>query len=587
MIDSGNPTETSKPATIVNEELNRGPRWLEVGFWLLAIILGFAHTWADRHYLINADAMSYLDIAEAYLRGDWHSAVNSYWNPLYSWLIAIALWLVKPSSYWKFSVLHLVNFAVYLFALACFAFLVRGLVRLNRNLAEKFLARGLTILPGWAIVALGYPLFIWSTLYLIDVQVESPDLLVASFMYLACAILLRIRLEPSRWVFYPVLGLTLGLGFLAKSVMLPMTLVLIGAGLFATNNVRRTLPRIALTVVVFVVLVGPFVVAMSRSKGRLTFGESGRLNYLWSINRVPFLHWQGDPSGFGMPTHPSRQIFDKPPVFEFGHPVGGTYPVWYDPTYWYEGSASRILLRQQLKVVGRAAQSYYELFQSGVQMGLMVGFLSLYLMGQRRRFLPQDLTALWILIIPALAGMGLYLLVNVQGRYVAPFIVLLWLALFSAIRLHVTSESPRLIKAITIALVSVITFTTVASSSSEVALTARSFIAGEDRSKHEQWQVAEGLQAIGVAPGDQVAVIGFPIRSFWAHLAELRIIAELPTADAGVFWEANPTLKDEVIQAFARTGAKVIVAETPPAGVDLNGWQKIGATDYYYFLLRP
>ncbi len=274
---------------------------MEIAFGLIAVVLGFCHVWADHHYLSNADAMSYLDIAEAYLRKDWHTAVNAYWSPLYSWLIALAL-LLKPSSYWKFAVVHLVGFAIYLFALGCFAFLVQELVHFNRNRKDALLAGGLVMLPGWALVALGYPLFIWSSLYLIDVPLESPDMLVAAFVYLACGLLLRMRRQPLKWVPFVFLGAALGFGYLAKSVMLPMAIVFLAASLFSIGNLRRSLPRVAVAVALFLLIAVPFVFAISRAKGRLTFGDTGKLNYLWSINQIPVPHWQGELPGYGKPV---------------------------------------------------------------------------------------------------------------------------------------------------------------------------------------------------------------------------------------------------------------------------------------------
>jgi len=579
-----NPSETQNPITE-----NRGPQLgrLEIAFWLLAIILGFFHVWADHHYLRNADAMSYLDIAEAYLRRDWHTAVNAYWSPLYSWLIALALWIVRPSPYWKFALLHLVNFGIYLFALGCFSFLIRETVRLHRSKRAELVAAGLVTLPDWALLALGYSLFIWSTLFLVTVLLESPDMLVASFVYLATGILLRIRRKPSSWVSFVLLGVVLGFGFLAKSVMLPMALVFVVASLFSVGSLRRALPRVAVAVAFFLLVAGPFVFAMSRAKGRLTTGLSGGLNYLWAINRVTNPHWQGEEPGHGEPRHTTRKIFDTPPAFEFGYPVGGTYPVWYDPTYWYEGSVSHFDFRQQLRVFVGGVKSYYELFLNwGLQYGLFVGLVSLYLMGRRGRLLLNDLTQQWSLIIPALAGLGLYMLVHVQGRYTASFIVLLWLALFSAVRLLHTPDSQRFIKSITLVLVVSMVFITAASSSREAVLTVRQLVAGEDPSLHEQWQVAEGLREKGVVSTDKVAFIGDSFRGFWAHLLGLRIIAEVRRNKVASFWEADSTLRGEVIEAFARTGARAIVAEKPPSGTDLNGWQRIRQTDYYVYMLN-
>jgi 4-amino-4-deoxy-L-arabinose transferase-like glycosyltransferase len=545
--------------------------------------LGFCHAWADHHYLVNADAMSYLDVAEAYLRRDWQAAINSYWNPLYSWLIAFALSITKPSPYWKFAVVHLVNFANYLFALGCFCFLMRELVHRQQEPD----AENVITLRDWALPALGYSLFIWSSLFLVTIQLESPDMLVAGFIYLATAILLRLRRQRSNLIWFALLGIVLGIGFLTKSIMLPMTLVFTGASLFSVGSLRRAVPRVALTVALFLLIAGPFIFAISRAKGRFTTGESGKLNYLWSINRVPYPHWQGEEPGNGQPRHPTRKIFDDPPAFEFSQPIGGTYPVWYDPTYWYEGGVSHFDARQQLRVIVGGVKWYYELFQTrGLQYGLFVALVILYLIGRRRRLLVRDLIEQWPLLLPALAGMGIYLVVSVQGRYVAAFIVLLWLALFSAVRLNNTPESQRLLKSIIVVLVASMVFTTVASSSREVGRSVGQLAAGEDPSAHEQWQVAEGLREKGVAPGHQVAYIGNSNRAFWAHLLGLRIIAEVSRDIVPRFWESDPAVQSKLIDAFARTGAKAVVAENPPSGTDLSGWQRLRDTHYYIYFLN-
>ena len=562
----------------MRDELRR----LEVGFWLLAILLGFFHTWADHHYLVNADAMSYLDIAEAYLRRDWNTAVNAYWSPLYSWLIGFALLVIKPSPYWKFAVLHLVNFGMYLFAMGCFSFLIRQIVRTQRIQRTE---QGLVTVPDWALLALGYSLFIWSSLFLVRVPLESPDMLVAAFVYLATGILIRIRRDPSRWAAFVALGVVLGFGFLAKSVMLPLTGVFLIGCVFAAGNLRRALPRVALAGVFFVLVAGPFVFAMSRANGSLTAGRTGKLNYLWTINRVINTHWQGEEPGSGTPAHATRKIFDDPPAFEFAEPIGGTYPVWYDPTYWYEGSVSHFDLREQLKVVAKGVSSYYQLFQEwGLQYGLAVALISFYVVSRRARRLIYDLKDQWAMLLPAIGGLGLYALVNVQGRYVASFIVLLWLGLFAAVRLPHTPDYERLMKVIMAVLAGSIIVTTVASSTRETAVTLRQLVRGEDPAAHEQWQVAEGLRELGLASSDKVAFIGRSTRGFWAHLLQLRIVAEIRRDKISNFWEADANRKSQVINAFATTGVKAVIAEKPPAGTDLSNWRQIRQTDYYVYM---
>lgn len=554
-------------------------RRLRVIFWIMAVVLGFVHVWADRHLLQLSDGMPYLDVADAYLRADWHTAINSYWSPLYSWLIALAFLIVKPSPYWKFAVLHLTNLVIYLLSLGCLEFLIYELVVSHRNQRAELSKAKLVTLPDWAWLALGYALFIWSSLYLIGVSLETPDMTVAALVFLASGTLLRIRRRREGWVPFVLLGIALGLGYLAKTVMFPLAFIFLAAGMFSVGNLRRALPRVLVSAAIFLLIAIPFIFAISRAKGRLTFGDSGRLNYVWIVDAD---------SGNGGSKHPKRKIFDAPPIYEFGHPVGGTYPPQYDPPYWHEGSVGHFNLRGQLKALEGNAEAFFELFHMrGVQYGLFVGFLSLYLMSRRGWRLLYDLAPCWCLILPALAGLGIYSPLFVQGRYVAPFLVLLWLGLFSGVRLPFDRESQRLITCVMIVLIAMMVVTVTASSGREARLTAHDLLVGEDTSANETWQVAEGLHQMGFAPGDKVAYIGTSIGAYWAHLAGIRIVADIATPDADSFWAADASVKNRAIEALQRTGAKAIVAVTPPACADLNGWRRIGNTGYYAYLLSP
>src|SRR5690606_16359423 len=62
--------------------------WLSRVFWLFGIVMAALHAWAAAQaYSMNADGIAYLDIGDAYMRGDWDVAVNPVWSPLYSWII--------------------------------------------------------------------------------------------------------------------------------------------------------------------------------------------------------------------------------------------------------------------------------------------------------------------------------------------------------------------------------------------------------------------------------------------------------------------------------------------------------------------
>lgn len=47
--------------------------------------------------MIAGDEISYIDIAQAYAAGNWGTAINGYWSPLYSWLITpLLLYMSNP-----------------------------------------------------------------------------------------------------------------------------------------------------------------------------------------------------------------------------------------------------------------------------------------------------------------------------------------------------------------------------------------------------------------------------------------------------------------------------------------------------------
>ena len=91
---------------------------------------------------------------------------------------------------------------------------------------------------------------------------------------------------------------------------------------------------------------------------------------------------------------------------------------------------------------------------------------------------------------------------------------------------------------------------------------------------------------MGVTPNDKVAFIGDSFRAFWAYLLGVRVTAEIRRDAVIDFWRAEPSVKSDVINAFAQTGVKAVVTEKPPLGMDLSGWQKIRDTDYYVYLLN-
>ena len=53
------------------------------------LVLGLLQAWAGRHSM-QSDGISYLDMGDAIVRGDWRMALNGYWSPFIPFCSALA-----------------------------------------------------------------------------------------------------------------------------------------------------------------------------------------------------------------------------------------------------------------------------------------------------------------------------------------------------------------------------------------------------------------------------------------------------------------------------------------------------------------
>jgi hypothetical protein len=100
-------------------------------------------------------------------------------------------------------------------------------------------------------------------------------------------------------------------------------------------------------------------------------------------------------------------------------------------------------------------------------------------------------------------------------------------------------------------------------------------------------QVGKSLNAVGVQPGEDVAIIGDSSDGCrWARMARVRIVAQVLREDVPGFWHLAPGVQSDVFDAFVKAGAKAVVAEktTPSGGV--ADWQRLGNTDYFVHFLN-
>src|ERR1700687_3390924 len=112
-----------------------------------------------------------------------------------------------------------------------------------------------------------------------------------------------------------LLGGLLGLGYLAKAPMLPLALVFLMASAVVLGRRINQISHLVVASLAMALVALPFILALSLANGRPTVGDSARLNYLWVVDGVPLVHWQGGPAGIGQPLHHSQLLLERPAIF--------------------------------------------------------------------------------------------------------------------------------------------------------------------------------------------------------------------------------------------------------------------------------
>ncbi len=390
-------------------------------FWCMILVLGLLQVWARRNEM-SPDGISYIEIGWATARGGLHQIVNAYWSPLYPFLLSLVFRYFHPVVQWEFTAAHLLNFAVYAAGLASFEHFLKELI-LWQERTGKSEAKSLPV-SARTFWIWGYVFFLWASYFWLGPVWVTPDLCVAVIVYLATALLFRIRRGGGNWLAFAGLGALLGLGYLAKAAIFPVSFVFLFSAFCLSRiggaSFRTTALRMLLASAVFAGFALPLVLALSATKGRPTIGDSGNIAYAEYIDgATKIVHWQGEPLGTGKPAHPTRKIFSDPAVFEFASPIQGSYPPWYDPSYWYDGVRPHFSLKGQLWALFRAANLYLKIFsKSGA---LWVVLLAVLVVGKKALAWESFASGAWLVILPSVTALAMYSLVLVEFRYVAPF----------------------------------------------------------------------------------------------------------------------------------------------------------------------
>ncbi len=533
-------------------------------WWIASLLCAALAAWNDR-YTMTGDGLSYLDMAAETLHSGPGTLVNGYWSAVYPALISIGLLVFRPSPYMEFPLIHLVNFFIFILALLAFTFFMKSWLQGQQddpaNLDQK---------NGY-LVPLGFGLFLWFMLEFISLGLSTPDLFVAVTVFLAAGITCRICKEGPNWRYYIALGAMLALGYFTKAAMFPLgAILLMVLFIWPPESVRRR--GIMVSACVFLLVMSPMVALISHRVGHFTTGETGPFNYAWYVNRLTWNgDWIGDPGNtHGIPKHPPRTLMAKPFTLEYATPVGGTYPLWYDPAYWYAGATVRFNAAQQVIAIVKNLRVYADAM---VRMsGILAGFLGLWILRARQRPPMPRRNIDWLLLWPVGAA-GLYALVHADVRFLGAFCVLFWLAAYQLLLPEVSATARAAVLA-------------TALSASFLPTTFHLIMQPIlDRDRPAPVVMAEHLQRLGIKPGDKLAIVGTGYRAYFARCAGVRIVAQVVSFDD--WGRVTKSDLDELLRRLAAVGVTALVA--PGGNGDLGGahWHEVfvSSTEQYSVLL--
>jgi hypothetical protein len=557
--------------------------------WFTLTTIAVVNAWFTR-YEIGGDSMSYLDIARAIAEGHPGVAIHAYWSPGYPLLLSTFLWVFRPGPYWECPLAHFVNLLIFVGALTSFQLFWGEAWRWHLSYAKGHRRE----IPETAFWALGYSVFGIAILNVITIGLVGPDLLMAMFCCLAAWSALHLRrIQAAGHAL--ALGVVLAIGYYVKAPFFPMGFIFILCACFEWPLSRRMLLHGATALAIFMLASAPFIAALSLMRGRLTFGDVARINQGFFINGVQFYeYWQGGPPGAGMPVHPTHKLNAYPEIYEFAEKNMGTYPPWFDPTYWYEGITPHTNWRRQAHVF--RSNILWQEFDVVMEVGaglVYVLILFILLTGRRMRWM-KGFRRHWFIWLPAVMALAMFAAVHVERRFLGGWLVILFAGAISACSLP-PAAGIRRVADCAAAAAAIATVATLVLQAGRQAI-GSNYAAGRSV---RQAAIAVFLLNNGLHTDDNVAIIGSGFYGYWAHLARLHIVAEIPGNDTSYpghptldFWESGKEQQKKALDILERTGVKAIVSDpaysvigSVPSTIP-QSWKNIDGTGTYVYFFH-
>lgn len=344
--------------------INRPQKGLLIILIVLFTFLYGRLQWQQR-YRLQPDEISYLEIGQLYQEGKYKDALNAYWSPLFS-LISI------PFSYfigWPYAgkLLNVVLIPLFFFSTYFFTSYVL------RNHYKALFVSCLTLLMPTE--------FIYAWLYV------TPDLLLTIFC-IWFLMLFFVQLKKNNTLSWFLFGIFSGIGYLIKTIFLPIALIFIIVGLLIAKG-KSTTKKIRYSLLGLIIIPIIWGLLLFTKYHKFTLGTNAQVNYKVYVTEEERFDFFNNPSQY--------------------HKYGTSY--WIDPS---DFSPIKFNLFKQVMVIKKNISKLILILLLNLTFGIV---LILPALNQIKKSVYLKLILLFILI-----WYTTYSLILVTPRYLWPTI---------------------------------------------------------------------------------------------------------------------------------------------------------------------
>ena len=579
------------------------PQWLQLlwpAYCLLAVLVTFGYALWDP-YQIDGDAVAYMDIGDLLRSHQWAGVVNAYWHPMYPAMLSLGHILFHATRFTELHAYYMVNFGIFLFEMLAMVAFTDSVIRLRDQLGKTVPSPGDFLLDRYLLRYAGIALLLVATQRELSLGKVRPDALLQAFLLLGLAALLT-HLATSHLRYAGLMGVVLGFAYLTKSFAFLFTLlcilVLIGFRWFWMKHSPKKIAAAAvLAASCFAIVSGQYIAALSKQKHRFDFGDSGSLNYAWYVGGTEKMHLQQNQTAlFGSAEvhlkHPEKQLLESPAIFSYKLLPYGTYPDWFDTSFWNDQIKTHMNLHGEVRIVSRNLVLILRYLLNHPEGWLLL--VVLRLLGARPMLgLRAASNRFWI--TPLLLGLSIFAIygtVNIEERYVTVGYLVMLLTVLAALRSRSSLQFDS-VRTATSGLV-ILLAVMAAGESARIVLDLRRHLSGA-RSPGgwydaDTFEAAHALNAMGVGPGDSIACIGTRAclyDHYWARLAGVRILTEIYLPEPPLYpaFAAIPN-RVQAIEVVRQQGGKVMVGYFSPGLMTGTTpvsahWRELGESPFY------